>query len=288
MTKIIAELCCNHQGNFEIAKKMIDALAEFPDEYKVCIIKFQKRTPKLILSKEEYDRPHPNPKNAFGATYGLHKEALEFTIEQHKILKQYCEDRGFIYSVSAFDMNSVKEVLSLNPKMIKISSANNNDYKLLEYIDNNYNGEIHVSLGMTTREEERKIFNSIKNNRKNLVFYACTSAYPTNEYDICLLELKRLKETYGKYIKAIGFSGHHFGVIPDIAAAVLGAEYIERHFTLDKNMKGTDQYFSLNTVEMLELSKNIFLVNKALTYKSKEILDAEQNVRNRLKFHGRI
>ena len=288
MTKIVAELCCNHQGDFDTAKKMIDVLAEFPNEYKVDVIKFQKRTPKIILSKEEYNRPHPNPQNAFGSTYGAHKEALEFSVNQHRELKKYCEDRGFVYSVSVFDIYSLKEILTLNPEMIKISSANNNDYELLKYLDENYNGEIHISLGMTTKNEEQKIFDLIKNNRKNLVIYACTSAYPTENKDICLLELKRLRKAYGNNIKAVGFSGHHHGVVPDIAAVALGAQYIERHFTLDKNMKGTDQYFSLNPKEFLELSKNISLVNKTLTYKSEEILEAERSVRNRLKFHGKM
>lgn len=288
MTKIIAELCCNHQGNFETAKLMIDKLAEFPVGYKVDVIKFQKRTPKLILSKEEYNKPHPNPKNAFGATYGLHKEALEFTIEQHRELKKYCEDKGFIYSASVFDINSLKEVLSLNPELIKISSANNNDYELLKYLDENFNGEVHISLGMTTREEEMRILESIKNNRKNLVFFACTSAYPTKEDDICLLEVQRLKETYGNEIKTVGFSGHHLGIVPDIGAVVLGAKYIERHFTLDKNMKGTDQYFSLEPEEMLKLVQNIRSAKKTLTYKSSEVLAVEQDVRKRLKFCDKI
>lgn len=279
---LIAELCCNHMGSIEIAKQMIDTLAGFPKEYKLDVIKFQKRTPKLILSKEEYNTPHPNIKNAFGKTYGLHREFLEFSIEQHAELKKYCEDKGFKYSSSAFDMQSAKEVLSLKPEMIKISAANNTDYDFLKYIDDNFDGEIHISLGITTKSEEDKIFESIKNNRKNLILYACTTAYPVPSGSICLLEIKRLKEKFGNDIKGIGFSGHHLGIVQDIAAIALGATYIERHFTLDKTFKGTDQSISLNAEEFLELSKNIKLVNEDLKLKETDILEVERDIREKI------
>lgn len=281
--KLSAEFCCNHMGNMEIAKQMIEALAKFPSKYKVDIIKFQKRTPSLILTEEEFNAPHPNPINAFGKNYGEHRNFLEFNIEQHKILKKYCEENGFIYSSSVFDRNSADEILSIKPEIIKISSANNTDYELLKYIDKNFDGEIHISLGMTTIAEEEKIFDSIQKNRKNLVFYACTSAYPAKSGDICLLEIQRLKEKYKNQIKGIGFSGHHEGVLYDTAAAALGVDYIERHFTIDKTFKGTDQAFSLTPDEFLQLSKNIKLITKDLTYKNPEILDSELPCRNKHK-----
>ena len=279
--KLSAEFCCNHMGDIELAKCMIDSLFNFPQEYRPDIIKFQKRTPKLILTEKEFRSPHPNPENSFGKTYGEHREFLEFDISQHKILKQYCEERGFVYSTSVFDKDSADEVLNLSPKIIKISSANNTDYRLLRYIDDKFSGEIHISLGMTTQNEEDKIFSSITKNRKNLVFYACTSAYPAKSGDICLLEIKRLKEKFGRSIKAIGFSGHHEGILYDPIAVALGAEYIERHFTLDKKLKGTDQALSLTPEEFLELSKNIKLISKDLKFKSPEILKSEELCRKR-------
>jgi N-acetylneuraminate synthase len=281
--RLIAELCCNHQGQIEIAKDMITTLAKFPQEYRVDVIKFQKRTPEIILSKEKFNEPHPNPKHAFAQTYGLHRQFLEFSKEQHKELKDFCESLGFIYSSSVFDMQSTREILTLNPKIIKVSSANNTDFELLKYLDDNFAGEIHVSLGMTTRKEEEQIVNTIKNNRKNLVLYACSSIYPTQDKDLCLLEISRLKNTYKNDIKAIGFSGHHLGVVPDVIAVTLGAEYVERHFTLDKSWKGTDQSLSLNAEDFLELSKNIRMTEKALSYKNSEILPNEQSIRKRLK-----
>ena len=284
--KLIAELGCNHQGIFSNAIKMIDSLVTLAND--VDIIKFQKRTPKLILSETEYNTPHPDSKNAFAETYGLHREFLEFNIEQHKQLKEYCEKKNFTYSSSVFDIQSTKEILSLNPQVIKISSANNNDYNLLEYIDDNYNGEIHISLGMTTRNEEENIVSRIKNNRQNLVLFACTSAYPTPANKNCLLEISRLKETYGHTIKAIGFSGHHLDTIQDVVAVTLGATYIERHYTLDKTLKGTDQKISLDISNFESLIKNIKIATQALTFKETEILDMEMDIRNRLKFKGEL
>ena len=283
---LIAEIGCNHMGNFGFALKMIDVLSLISKTAKIDIIKFQKRCPRLILSNAEYNAPHPDSKNSFGKTYGLHKEFLEFPIEKHQELKKYCEKEGFIYSCSVFDMKSAKEVLALNPKIIKISSANNNDYNLLKYIDTNFDGDIHISLGMTTEKEEENIVKQIKRNKNNLVLYACTSSYPTKDENINLLEISKLKHKYSKDIKAIGFSGHHNGIIHDIAAIALGATYVERHFTLDKTLKGTDQSFSLSPDEFLELAKYIKRITQSLTYKDKEILDVERDIRERLKYRG--
>lgn len=283
--KIIAEIGSNHMGDFNFAIKMLDSLAAFPDEYKIDVVKFQKRCPRVILSEEVYNSPHPNLKNAFGETYGLHKEFLEFSVAQHEFFKDYCEKNGFCYSVSVFDMVSAREMVSLKPNMIKLSSANNIDYDLIKYLNDNYDGELHVSLGMTTRNEEEKIVETIRN-KKNTVLYACVSAYPTPDDKLSLLEIKRLKNAYGSTVKAIGFSGHHWGIIQDVAAVALGAEYIERHYTLDRTLKGTDQCFSLEPHDMLQLSKNIRTVSEGLTLKEKEILDVEESVKQRLKYRA--
>ncbi|MDD3238166.1 MAG: N-acetylneuraminate synthase family protein [Candidatus Gastranaerophilales bacterium] len=281
--KIIAEFCGNHNGSIETVKKMIDSISNFSQNAKIDIIKFQKRCPKLILSKQLYDSSHPNPENSFGDTYGKHKEFLEFSIEEHFVIKKYCETKGFVYSTSVFDRQSLKEVLTLNPVMIKVSSANNLDFELLHYLDKNYNGEIHISLGMTTKEEEKEILKSFKYKKQNIILYACTSAYPVPIGDSALLEISRLKNEYSGQVKAIGFSGHHLGILQDIAAYALGAEYIERHFTLDKNMKGTDQKLSLNPEELENLALNLRIIQKDLCVKKTDILEVEKEVRSRLK-----
>ena len=280
---VTAEFCCNHMGSMDFAKKMIDTLASQKDDERVDIIKFQKRTPKLILSEEKYNAPHPNPENSFGRTYGEHREFLEFSVEQHRELKEYIESKNLIYASSVFDKNAFEELLTLNPVLMKIGGSNNTDLKLLKHIADVYDGEIHVSLGCTTREEERKILDALEKKIGNVILYACTSSYPALTGDICLLEVKKLKDEYGKYVKGIGFSGHHFGIYPDIAALALGATYFERHYTLDKTLKGTDQKISLDVLEFNQLVKALNDVNKDLTYKPSTILDCEQYVRDRMK-----
>ena len=231
--KIIAEIGCNHKGDFEIAKEMIKTAAEY---CKVDIVKFQKRCNKELLSEEEYNAPHPHPENSYGDTYGAHREFLEFTAAQHAELKAYCEECGVVYSTSVWDLTSAKEIAALNPELIKIPSACNLNKPMLEWLCDNYKGEIHLSFGMTTKEEEEQIvsFFEGKNRAKDLVIYNCTSGYPVPFEDICLLELKRMREQYADRVKAIGFSGHHLGIAVDAAAVALGAQHIERHYTLDR------------------------------------------------------
>ena len=285
---IIAEIGCNHKGDIEIAHRMIKllgALKELDSQSYIDIVKFQKRTNKELLSPEEYNAPHPHPENSYGATYGLHREALEFSIEQHAQLKKWCEEEGVIYSTSVWDLTAAKEIVSLNPKLIKIPSACNLDFILLRYLRDNYSGEIHISFGMTSKEEELQIINFFaeKNRTKDLVIYACTSGYPVPPEDICLLEITRLKNTFGKIVKGIGFSGHHNGIAPDIAALTLGAEYFERHFTLNRTWKGTDHAASLEPQGIQKLARDLRNVNLALTAKSKDILDIEEVQRKKLK-----
>lgn len=280
--KIIAEIGCNHKGDMSIAKEMIMTAATY---CKVDVVKFQKRCNRELLSPEEYNAPHPNPYNSYGNTYGEHREFLEFTKEQHKQLKEWCEEFGVVYSTSVWDVTSAKEIADLNPTMIKIPSACNLNKQLLQYLCDNYGGEIHISLGMTTKEEEEKIVCFFENNHraKDVVLYNCTSGYPVPFEDICLLELKRIKELYASRVKAIGFSGHHLGIAVDSAAVALGAEWIERHYTLDRTWKGTDHAASLEPDGVRKLARDCRAVAKALTFKSNDILDIEMVQRNKLK-----
>lgn len=283
---IIAEAGCNHKGEMSIARDLIATAALF---CKADAIKFQKRCVRELLTPEQYNAPHPNPANSYGKTYGEHREFLEFTAEQHRQLKEWCEEFGITYSTSVWDLTSAKEITALNPKFIKIPSACNNHFTMLQWLCDNYGGEIQLSFGMTTHEEEEKIVNLfVKNGRsKDLIIFNCTSGYPVPYEDVCLLEIKRLIETFGSTVKKIGFSGHHLGTAVDIAAYTLGAEVIERHYTMDKTWKGTDHAASLEPDEFKNLVIDLNNVQKALTYKSSEILPIEQIQRDKLKYRGK-
>ena len=280
---VIAEAGCNHMGQMEIAKDLIETAAHF---CKADAIKFQKRCPKELLTPEQYNAPHPNPANSYGDTYGAHREFLEFDVDQHAQLKKWCEDAGIIYSTSVWDLTSAKEMTSLHPRFIKIPSACNTHFEMLQWLCDNYEGEIQLSFGMTTKEEEEEVVQLFEKNQraKDLILYNCTSGYPVPFKDICLLEINRMKEQYGGRVKAIGFSGHHLGIAVDVAAYTLGAEYIERHYTLDRTWKGTDHAASLEPDGIRKLVRNLNAVHEALTYKSEEILPIEQVQRDKLKY----
>lgn len=292
MVKIIAEIGCNHKGDFKIAKEMIKVAV---NECGVDVVKFQKRNNMKLLGIEGYKQPHPVPMNSYGTTYGEHRDFLEFDIEQHKELKQYCEKLKATHSVSVWDIVSTKEVVSLNPEFIKIPSATNLNFEIHEYLIKNYEGKIHISMGMTTFEEIKSIIEFYeKYSRLNsLVIYSCTSSYPVQFEDLCLLEIEKLMKAFGKKLYSIGFSGHHNGIAADISAYTIGYltakkansnfGYIERHFTLDRTWKGTDHAASLEPEGLKKLSRDIKSITKALNYKSSGILDVELASRKKLK-----
>jgi N-acetylneuraminate synthase len=279
---IIAEIGCNHKGDMNIAKEMIKVAAQY---CQVDAVKFQKRHNKELLSPEEYNAPHPVPYNSYGNTYGEHREFLEFNLEQHAELKKMCEYWGVIYSTSVWDITSAKEISVLQPAFVKIPSACNLDFELLDFVLDNYKNEIHISLGMTTLKEEEEIVDFLikKQRNKDVVLFSCVSGYPVEIEDLALLEIVRLKEKYKNIVKCIGFSGHHAGISPDVAAMTLGAEYFERHFTLNRTWKGTDHAASLEPEGMRRVARDVRNVAKALTYKPYEITKIEEEQRAKLK-----
>lgn len=280
---VIAEIGCNHKGDIEIAKELIKVAKIYCN---ADVVKFQKRNNKELLTEEQYNAPHPNPANSYGNTYGEHREFLEFSTAQHKELKAYCDEIGIEYSTSVWDLTSAMEMASFEPRMLKIPSACNNNYQMLEWLCEHYEGEIHVSTGMTTMNEIDDFVHLFerKNRLKDVVIYSCTSGYPVPFEDVALLEISKLIEMYADKVKAIGFSGHHLGIAVDVAAYTLGATYIERHYTLDRTWKGTDHAASLEPNGVRKLVRDLNAVHLALNYKEKEILDIEMVQREKLKY----
>lgn len=279
---IIAEIGCNHKGDMQIAKELIQMAKIFCN---VDAVKFQKRHNIELLTDAQYNSPHPNPSNSYGNTYGAHREYLEFDVTQHQELKTFCEDIGIDYSTSVWDLTSAKEIASLQPKFIKIPSACNNNLTMLEWLCTHYEGELHISTGMTTKAEIEDLVQLFKthNRNKDLVLYNCTSGYPVPFEDVCLLDINLLIDKYGNDVKHIGFSGHHLGISVDVAAYTLGAPIIERHYTLDRTWKGTDHAASLEPMGLRKLSRDLNAVHKALTFKPQDILPIEQVQRDKLK-----
>ena len=281
--KTIAEIGCNHKGDIAIAKELISLAKDCGAD----VAKFQKRNSKELLPENQYNAPHPNPINSYGSTYGEHREFLEFSKKEHQDLMNYCSSLGIEYSTSVWDITSAKEITELNPSLIKVPSASNTHYEMLEVLRDEYKGDVHVSFGMTTKKEQNKLieFFEEKQQAKNrLIVYSCTSGYPVSFEDVCLLEILNIQNDFKNRVKDIGFSGHHLGISIDIAAYTLGASWIERHLTKDRTWKGTDHSASLEPAGFSKLARDLKATYKTLNYKKKEILDIEKPQRDKLKF----
>ena len=280
----VAEIGCNHLGQVEIAKQMIVVA-------KTCgadVAKFQKRCNRELLTEEQYNAPYDNP-HSYGRTYGEHREFLEFDVKTHAALKMYAEDHGIEYSTSVWDLTSAREIVELEPKAIKVPSACNNHIRLLEFLRDGYDGEVHLSSGMSTDEEIDTAVAVYTACPERVVLYSCTSGYPVPFKDVCLLEIQRLRQRYEQTgrVKLIGFSGHHSGIAIDGMAVLLGATVIERHFTLDRAWKGSDHAASLEPSGFGRLTRDIRHIAEAWSYKSEPILPIEQVQRQKLKYRPR-
>ena len=283
--KIIAEIGCNHMGQFSIAKELIDLAKNAGADF----VKFQKRNNVELLTEDQYVAPHPVPSNSYGDTYGAHREFLEFSRDQHYELMEYCNKIGIGYSTSVWDVTSAKQMASFKPDFLKVPSACNNNFDMLKVLRDEYEGQVQLSVGMTTKDETEEIvkFFEESNLAKNKLFiYSCTSGYPVPAEDVALLEINWLKEMYGHRVQGIGFSGHHLGIALDISAYTLGAEWIERHFTKDRSWKGTDHAASLEPGGLAKLVRDLNATYLALNYKKEEILPIELVQRKKLKSNG--
>lgn len=277
--KIVAELCGNHQGDISIAKRMI----RMADICGVHVVKLQKRDidSQAAMHPALYNAPHPNPTNAFGPTYLAHREALEFGLNEHAYLKKYIEEHDMVYSSSVWDLESAKEIVTLDPRLIKIPSACNTDWELCAYLRDQYNGDIHISLGMTTPGEMNQIKNFWVNHWDRVVLYHCTSEYPLLPEDAYLLEIEHLYAF--SQAQEIGFSNHHCGISLDMAAQALGASWFEHHITLDRTWKGTDHIAALEFEGLRKLVRDLKEGYLALQYRKEEFSPRELEQREKLK-----
>ena len=282
--KFIAEIGCNHRGDVETAKQMMVVA-------KTCgadVVKFQKRNSRELLTPEQYNAPYENI-HSYGKTYGEHREFLEFDLETHAKLKNYAEEHGVEYSTSVWDLTSARELASLKPGLLKVPSACNNHLAMLQVLRDEFEGEVHISVGMSTEEEIETAVDVFQSCPHRVVLYSCTSGYPVGFDEVCLLEIVRLIQKYKNTgrVGGIGFSGHHNGIAIDSIATVLGASFIERHFTLDRAWKGSDHAASLEPSGFSRLTRDIKHLGQAWTFRPTELLPIELPQREKLKFRHR-
>lgn len=281
---VIAEIGCNHQGDFEYAKRMIRVAADVCGVY-AC--KFQKRTIEE-MPEDQRNRIYDN-KNSFGKTYGEHRKALEFSVEQHAELHAYCEELGVHYSTSVWDITAAKQVVEIIPnvRFLKIPSAKNHDLEMIRWLVDNYEGKIHISMGMTSLDEKLKLkafLNSCPDHNR-FVIYHCTSAYPVENWaDLSLRDISTYCEWMRQmHLFAIGYSGHNKGIAVDNIALAMGARYFERHFTLDRTLKGTDHAASLEPHGLAKLVRDLSVCSDALCSSNLGVKNCELSARGKLK-----
>ena len=272
---IIAEIGNNHNGNLDTAMKLIESAKESGAD----AVKFQVKNIEKSFAKDLLDSPYVN-ENSFGKTYREHKMALEFSEEQMKQLYDFAAKIDIICFSTPFDTDSVDMLERIGNSIYKISSFHVTDLKLIEYVCQTKK-PIIISTGMSTVEEIDKAIELIKKYTKDFVIMHCVSCYPTEDEDVNLNVIPTLKSRYNC---PVGYSGHERGIAITASTVLLGSCAIERHFTLDRTMKGPDHASSVEPIGLNDIvtrSKKIF---NAMGTSEKNVLDCE--LKNRKKFRG--
>lgn len=263
----IAELGQNHQGDINIAKKMVDGLRGLP----VSCIKVAKRDIDVCLTEEQKAMPYDNP-NSFGKTYYEHRKALELSKEDFAELKGYVEAAGFDFLSSFTDFESLIFLMELGVTGLKVPSSRLTDTELLKRVSA-IALPVVLSTGMSTIRDIDRVVEILGENEKYLL--QCTSIYPCPDNELNLNVIRMYQWRYRDRVDGYGFSGHHWGIAPDIAAYMLGARIIERHYTLERGMKGSDHAASLGRKGVEYILNYISQVEAALGTRWKEVLDLE-------------
>jgi sialic acid synthase len=248
-TFVIAEVGLNHNGDIELAKKLIDAAKDADAD----AVKFQKRTTTEILTKEGLNKAYSSP-HAYGATYGEHRDKLEFSEKDYQELKKYSEDRGILFFASVWDEKSADFLENLNIDAYKIPSADTINIPLLDYVAKK-NRPVLLSTGMNTIEEIEAAVHTVTKHNPRVIIFQCLSLYPSPEDKINLRFFDVLKEKF--HPLPVGYSGHEMDLLPTLVAVSRGAHIVERHLTLDKKMKGSDHAASLEPHQFKELVDSI-------------------------------
>lgn len=266
---VIAEIGHNHQGSVEIAKQMFKAAKEAG----VDAVKLQKRHNRHLYTKEFYNTPY-NSENAFGKTYGSHREALEFDLKEFRELKAYSKKLGLIFFATPFDFQSVDFLEKLNLPIYKIASGDLTNTPFLEYVAQT-SRPILLSTGGSSIDDVKRAVETIRKKNKNLAILQCTASYPSDFSELDLSVITLYRELFPENI--IGFSAHDNGIAMSVAAFVLGARIVEKHFTLNRVMKGTDHAFSIEPLGMKKLVRDLKRVRVALGNGKKKYYESEKN-----------
>ncbi len=269
---IIAEIGLNHNGSLDIALQLIDEAVKAGCD----AVKFQKRTPEVCTPKDQWDVMRETPWGTM--RYIDYRYKVEFGKDEYKTIDDYCTKKGIIWFASCWDEESVDFLEQFKPALYKAASAALTDMPLLQK-KKDTGKPLIISTGMSTMDEITTAVDHI--GTENLLIAHSTSSYPA---PISELNLRMINTLQSKYPDVpVGYSGHETGLATTLAAVAMGATFIERHFTLDRAMWGSDQAASVEPVGMAKLVKDIRDIEAAMGDGVKKVYDSELGPRAKLR-----
>jgi sialic acid synthase len=264
---VIAEIGHNHQGNLEKCKEMF----HIAKNAGVNAVKLQKRDNKTLFTKEAYERPYDN-ENSFGATYGEHREYLEFGWHEYVELKLYAQELGLDFFATAFDIPSADFLEKLDVPAYKFASGDLTSTPLLKYVAR-FQKPMLMSTGGASLDDIRRAYETVAPINKQICIMQCTGGYPPEWNELNLRVIETLRREFPEIV--VGLSSHDSGIAMSIAGYMLGARIIEKHFTLNRAMKGTDHAFSLEPAGMTKMIRDLRRLKLALGDGNKIVYPSE-------------
>jgi sialic acid synthase len=264
---VIAEIGHNHQGSIETAKRLF-RVAEYCG---ADAVKLQKRDNRSLFTDELFNKPYEN-ENSFGVTYGAHREALEFGRDEYVELQAYAHELGLEFFATAFDPPSVDFLEELELPAYKIASADVRNVPLLRYIAGT-GRPIILSTGGATLEDVRRAYDILRSATTEVAILQCTAGYPAAWGELDLRVVETYRATFPEAV--IGLSSHDNGIAMPLAAYMLGARVIEKHFTLDRTMRGSDHKFSLEPQGLQKLVRDLRRARIAIGDGEKKVYESE-------------
>jgi N-acetylneuraminate synthase/sialic acid synthase len=266
---VIAEIGHNHQGKLETAKEMFKVAKESGAD----AVKLQKRNNRELFTKAGYEKPYDNP-NSYGATYGEHREFLEFGGIEYKELMDYADEIGVTFFSTAFDFSSADFLAKLDMPAFKIASGDLKNIPLLTHIAE-FQKPMILSTGGGTMEDVNRAYDAIMPINQQLCILQCTAGYPADFDQLNLSVITTFRERFPSL--TIGLSSHDNGIAMAVAAYMLGARVVEKHFTLNHTWKGTDHAFSLEPIGFRKMVRDLERVKVAIGDGVKQTYETEKN-----------
>ncbi len=266
---VIAEIGNNHQGSLEKCKELFRAAKECGAN----AVKLQKRDNRSLYTTAAFNKPYDH-ENSFGVTYGEHREFLEFGTYEYLELKQYAKELGITFFATAFDIPSAEFLEELDMPAYKIASGDLKNIPLLKHVAS-FNKPMIVSTGGGTLTDVQRAYDAIMPINTQLCLLQCTASYPANFEELDLQVITAYREKFPDIVA--GLSSHDSGIAMAVAAYVLGASVVEKHFTLNRAMKGTDHAFSLEPVGLRKMVRDLRRTRQALGNSHKKVHLSERS-----------